>query len=246
MGIDLITVVLEETSALLTSCPVAIRDSLLNHVGSIEENLQNMRNVNAFMLMNINRCMDYTKATNGLKLVPHIETASLKETIALPLHVMNAMQDGKTRIELLRVPTEICSHIITDKQWLQENIMCLLSNAVKYSHKGVATISVSLVVREISSEFHMTSSFSLNTAAVSLKPQPLLDISFSSKQNSPKSFMALSVSKIYEVNTLSPRQSQVGAQREIRSTRDIVYLRIEVEDEGIGLSDETRQTLFRF
>jgi hypothetical protein len=61
MGIDLITAVLEETSALLTSAPAAIRDSLFNHVCSIEENLQIMRNVNTFMLMNINRCMDNTK-----------------------------------------------------------------------------------------------------------------------------------------------------------------------------------------
>ena len=27
----------------------------------------------------------------------------------------------------------ICSQIITNKQWLQENILCLLSNAAKYS-----------------------------------------------------------------------------------------------------------------
>eukprot|EP01040_Poterioochromonas_malhamensis_P007170 gene7170-biopygen1310 len=35
---------------------------------------------------------------------------------------------------------EICSHIITDKQWLQENLLCLLSNAVKYSAEGHVTI----------------------------------------------------------------------------------------------------------
>ncbi len=103
------------------------------------------------MLLNINRCIDYTKATNGLKLVPHMETADITETIALPLHVMNAMQGEKTRIELQPVPKEICSHIITDKQWLEENILCLLSNAVKYSHKGVVTVSVSLVDHDVES-----------------------------------------------------------------------------------------------
>eukprot|EP01034_Spumella_vulgaris_P043963 gene43963-biopygen37365 len=121
MGIDLITAVLEDTSALLISLPLALKDSISSRICNIEDHLQNMRNVNAFMLMNINRCMDYTKATNGLKLVPHIETAPLIETIALPLHVMSAMQGEKTRIELLPVPKTICGHIITDKQWLEEN-----------------------------------------------------------------------------------------------------------------------------
>ena len=39
----------------------------------------------------------------------------------------------------------ISSHIITDKQWFQENIICLLSNAVKYSSEGTVTISMTLV-----------------------------------------------------------------------------------------------------
>ena len=34
--------------------------------------------------------------------------------------------------------------MITDKQWMQENVLCLLSNAVKYSSSGEVTLSVSV------------------------------------------------------------------------------------------------------
>jgi hypothetical protein len=34
---------------------------------------------------------------------------------------------------------------MTDKQWLQENILCLLSNAVKYSAKGTVVVSFKLL-----------------------------------------------------------------------------------------------------
>jgi hypothetical protein len=36
--------------------------------------LSNIKDTHSFMLMTINRCIDYTKATNGLKLVPKYET----------------------------------------------------------------------------------------------------------------------------------------------------------------------------
>ena len=54
--------------------------------------------------------------------------------------------------EMLAVDnTKICSHYIsTGKQWLQENILCLLSNAVKYSAEGsVFCVSLTLVTRKV-------------------------------------------------------------------------------------------------
>eukprot|EP00981_Chlorochromonas_danica_P015145 scaffold10757_cov199-Ochromonas_danica.AAC.1 len=46
--------------------------------------VQNSHNVNNFMMMTINRCIDYTKASKGLKLVPKYETVELMETLSLP------------------------------------------------------------------------------------------------------------------------------------------------------------------
>jgi CheY-like chemotaxis protein/signal transduction histidine kinase len=123
--------------------------------------VKNISNTNAFMLMTINRCIDYTKASRGLKLIPKMETIDLSETIQLPLECMKNIQE---KIQIFYEPTtlpvttntvsdtpwtqpvstDICSHIITDKQWLQENLLCLLSNAVKYSNDGIVNISVYL------------------------------------------------------------------------------------------------------
>ena len=45
---------------------------------------------------------------------------------------------------------DICSHIITDGQWLQENILCLVSNAAKYTKNG--TVDISFCVQKGSSQ----------------------------------------------------------------------------------------------
>ncbi len=118
--------------------------ALLEHNQSIKQCLQNIRDTNTFMLMTINRCIDYTKASRGFKLVPKCETLDLLETLRLPLDCMKNIQE-RVHITLKSIDmAEICSHVITDKQWLQENILCLLSNAVKYSTGGEVTISVYL------------------------------------------------------------------------------------------------------
>ncbi len=121
---------------------------LMENNQGIKQCLQNIRDTNTFMLMTINRCIDYTKASRGFKLVPKYETLDLLETLKLPLDCMKNIQE---RIHIALKPLEmpeICSHIITDKQWLQENILCLLSNAVKYSTGGEVTIAVYLTKME--------------------------------------------------------------------------------------------------
>ena len=113
-------------------------------INAIQECLVNIRNTNSFMLMIINRIIDYTKATKGLKLVPRNETIDLWEALQLPLLCMTTIQT-RIGIECSALPKEVCSHVITDKQWLQENLLCLVSNAVKYSTSGSVTIKVTLV-----------------------------------------------------------------------------------------------------
>jgi CheY-like chemotaxis protein/signal transduction histidine kinase len=145
----------EIISADLTECESRVSSSGSNHscsreyvlkvVDGIRTAIANIKDTNAFMLMTINRCLDYTKASQGLKLVPKYETVFLQEALQLPLNCMRNVQN-KIRIRLAEYPTDICSHLITDKQWLQENVLCLLSNAVKYSAGGEAVISIRLLL----------------------------------------------------------------------------------------------------
>jgi hypothetical protein len=116
-------------------------------IGGIKQCLHGVKNTNAFMLMTINRCIDYTKASKGLKLTPKNETIHLVDVLQLPLDCMHNIQD-KVSIELVPLPDEVCTHIITDKQWLQENLLCLLSNAVKYTTKGDVTVSAKICTLE--------------------------------------------------------------------------------------------------
>jgi signal transduction histidine kinase len=106
--------------------------------------IKGMKNTNSFMLMEINRFLDFTKASKGLVLQPKIDTIDLMETIALPLTCMKNIQDRIT-ISLLPISPEIHNFILTDKHWLQENLLCLLSNAVQYSTEGLVTIKISLL-----------------------------------------------------------------------------------------------------
>jgi signal transduction histidine kinase len=105
--------------------------------------LKNMHGSNSFMTMTINRCIDYTKASKGVKLVPKLRTVELKATYDMPVDLMRTVQ-SVVKIVVDTSVAGICSHIITDKQWLLENLLCLLSNAVKYSHKGTVEVGVSL------------------------------------------------------------------------------------------------------
>jgi CheY-like chemotaxis protein len=114
-----------------------------NHLQQILDQSTQMKFITNFMTASINRCMDFGKANHGMKLIPNNETFLLSETILLPIRVMQTTQE-KVKISLRPVSDTICNCIISDKQWLQENILCLLSNAVKYSHRGEVSMSVYL------------------------------------------------------------------------------------------------------
>jgi two-component system sensor histidine kinase/response regulator len=53
-----------------------------------------------------------------------------------------ATTQNRIPIFILPSPTDICDNVLTDKHWLQENMLCYLSNAVKYSSSGKVTVRV--------------------------------------------------------------------------------------------------------
>ncbi|RYH26312.1 response regulator [archaeon] len=112
-------------------------------LSSAELCLSNCRKTNQFMFMSINRMMDCAKSARGLLLSPKYETASLLESLKLPLDCVRSLR-SEVLIVLEPLPEELSRYIITDKQWLQENLLCLLSNAVKYSHRGNVTVRTKL------------------------------------------------------------------------------------------------------
>jgi len=135
---------IEERLSLFSPIDLERFSCLVKAMGLIRSSLLGAHDTTNFMFMTINRCIDYTKASKGIKLTPKYETIHLLQTLNIPFDCMRNMQD-KIQIKLNDISSEeICSHVITDKQWLQENILCLLSNAVKYSNDGMVSVSVSV------------------------------------------------------------------------------------------------------
>ena len=57
--------------------------------------------------------------------------------------MINRHQKSSSKIIVHQFSTRLCPNMVTDKHWLKENI---LSNAVKYSHRGKLTVTVSHVI----------------------------------------------------------------------------------------------------
>lgn len=133
-----------------------IVEEVKNRCEIVIETVKNITNANSFMLMEINRCVDYTKASKGIPLVPKFEGVEAKKIILDAINVMKNIQE-KVKIEVIDELSSIqeqseehnSSHLIlTDKQWLYENVLCLLSNAVKYSRKGPVILKMKLLDRK--------------------------------------------------------------------------------------------------
>jgi signal transduction histidine kinase len=144
-GIDTILNSVMEIKSSLHSKDYSV-DTAVSSLDSILSTLSNINSVSRFMTMAMNRCMDYTKVSNGMALRPHLETINLKEALGMPLSCIHDMREPGQEEQLLikldpMFPLDtICSHIITDKQWLQENMLCVLSNSVKYTFEGLVLV----------------------------------------------------------------------------------------------------------
>jgi CheY-like chemotaxis protein len=49
-------------------------------------------------------------------------------------------EEKKVQIIVDDIPSDINSYVITEKQWLLENVMCLMSNALKFTNEGKIVI----------------------------------------------------------------------------------------------------------
>lgn len=211
------------------------------------ENLKNMKNTNSFMLMTINRIIDFAKASKGLKLIPKFESIDFKETLELPLRCMSNIQE---RIEIELLPYgNICSHIITDKQWLQENILCLLSNAVKYSSRGKVMVRVrktdSLNTNGETCQ-NRKSITSPRIPATLRKAQSAFALSTKSRRGSLSlvDWFGFKSSDVQRPAKIVP--SDIESQTAPISPNKCPnkFLLIEIIDQGIGMSEEAMRTLF--
>ena len=206
----------------------------LKAITTIRGCIKGLKNTNSFMLMMINRCIDYTKINKGLKLMPRRETINLLDVIQLPLECMKNIQE-KITIVLNPIPSDVCSHIITDKQWLQENLLCLLSNAAKYSSGGTVDIGVSLISE------HLLPIYPNNGIASSALPSNTIPHSISIDSNGGNIPSSVRLEESFE--SVSATIS-AGAEEIPATPGSDLFLRFDVQDMGIGLKEEAMKCLF--
>ena len=97
-----------------------------------------------FMAMAINRSQDFIKASNNIALVPAMETFNLVEALAMSVRLIRHLEVDRT-ITVHPPDIYVSSYVISDKHWLRENVLCLLSNALKYSDEGDVDVRLRLV-----------------------------------------------------------------------------------------------------
>eukprot|EP00981_Chlorochromonas_danica_P000884 scaffold212_cov174-Ochromonas_danica.AAC.10 len=248
-GIEIISDISLETQRKIKEDGIDANE-LNENISSVLKCVTNIRNTNSFMLMTINRCIDYTKASKGLKLIPKHETIDLVETLLLPLNCMKDIQQ-RVSIVLEPIPPEICSHVITDKQWLQENVLCLLSNAVKYSSGGEVKVELKIIDEEPSRFTDEQTDDTLLGKACTMfgvgrikgrkSDIQVAPLSIERSQSSEADFSVLSRFRnaSYDSSSTFNRPRTWSEYRNCSS-----YLCIEVEDHGIGLSEDAMSNLF--
>ena len=216
----------------------------------IQQVVHDIRNTHSFMLMTINRCVDYTKASVGIQLVPKCDTINLLDTLKIPLNIMKNLQE-KVTIELSPMSEDISKFIKTDGQWLQENLLCLLSNAVKYTKGNSSLVKLSIQMVKVSIKElkdykrpqmdlgHNNDEIKSNRSnrSISLRSTQIYPAMVSSASNINRSFNH-DDSDAYLDRTIKINEQQLSKD----TTRSMLLF--EVEDEGIGLSESVRTTLF--
>lgn len=82
--------------------------------------------------MIVHRCIDVYKASDGTSLTPQIESFDFADSV---IKVGRFMVDMQSRIGIdVRFMRGLKSTVaLSDKRWFEDNLLCILSNAVKFS-----------------------------------------------------------------------------------------------------------------
>eukprot|EP01038_Epipyxis_sp_PR26KG_P015907 gene15907-21580_t len=227
----------------------------------MDDSLQSL-NVNYFIvLMVINRYIDYVKATKSVKINPYFESFTLKVVLEIPLSYMKHILEN----DQFTVPewtSEIANdEIQSDKRWIYENLLCFLLNSTKFCSAKV-NIMIDISNVDISDINKMRESRDKDSVFFGYDdyPESNIDSENVDEINSlmgeirPSSYSTIpnSVKNIHKFTTnlqrfksifphptrqdLDPNRSSTGVNER--------FIKVEVKDNGIGLSKSVLKALF--
>ena len=110
------------------------------------------------------RSIDFSKIASGVELKASIRGVNLSEVVNWAASFMNT-GGSKVPVIVSSIPSSLRRDIYTDKQWLKENLLCLLMNAEKYTSEGEIRISCSITSSHLVS---VANAAEMDTAAMLL------------------------------------------------------------------------------
>jgi len=205
----------------------------VNESTSSKESLLLLESVCSFMLMTINRAIDYTKVTSGIKLKPSMSTVDMKAVFDwVKMCVSHTVTANSVEIVMDPISDEICNFIITDQQWLMENLLCLISNAQKFTAKGEIRIKYTFCDDEVA-RTEIDDDDDDDEGSVK-------DSSWHDDQG-----MQLVSSTHSAHNAHSTHSTHSTASTTADGKRIPSMVKVEVTDDGIGIAPEIQEQLFK-
>ena len=130
-----------------------------------------------FMIATVSNKLAHTKTRQApTMLVPQFRTVNILEAVEWCISCMQNKNDGTHEFFVRELPENVFPYIITDGHWLNENILCMLSNAMKNSFGGKVEISIKLEVQSKRCSFNRPAS-SRNSSGRKKSLQPSASVS---------------------------------------------------------------------
>ena len=215
----------------------------------------------AMMTMSINRCLDYTKASSNIDLVPSMERFDIISTLSSTIAAVNHhLHQNRIIVHLLN--RDACPHVVSDNRWFSENLFGILSNAIKYSDKNTnVDVKLELVTSDhVGCNFDQTKSSNSQKHEVSESNTTFTLKSFTCRDKLdsehvevvcyPLSAETLSLPRNFKTSSQSSgaKSNQIDsietADENISQSRHTM-IRVSVEDRGVGIPEDDRKNLFQ-
>ena len=178
------------------------------------------------------------KASNNVALVPANGTFQLAHTLSMAARCVRSIMPTGRRLHIHPLPIDLDTHpkVISDSHWLLENVLCLVSNAIKYSDSGDIDLHIHITAIEGSM---MNNRQGQPTSRLSGSQKSILALR-AQLENQDQGKGASHTTTTTTINTATSKKT--NSTRSIESDSMLV---VTIEDHGVGVPEEMRETLFQ-
>jgi len=162
---------------------------LVEQIQDIHSCVHSLRSIYSMILAVVNRCSEYCKITSDMQLTPRKQTISLRTTVARVIDMVDSIGTSSIQIiwKVINEDSPKGNHLNdnlveeeggdillnTDIQWLEENLLCVLANAIKYSNNHSVILTITNHTINHSAHRKGTVKFSICDEGVCLNDQEL-------------------------------------------------------------------------